>query len=106
VETPEQVQALRQLDIDIGQGYLLGKPLPLSDLGPRDRTSLAPSAVSPEAAPAGEAPILDGPYRLDGPPALDGRPDRDGRPSPLPGPGTDVTVLRPLQPRVLAITPG
>jgi diguanylate cyclase (GGDEF)-like protein len=109
VETPEQVQALRQLDIDIGQGYLLGKPLPLSDLGPRDRASLAPTAVGPDAAPAaptGKVPILDGPYRLDGPPALDGRPEPDGRPSPLPGPGTDVTVLRPLQPRILAITPG
>jgi diguanylate cyclase (GGDEF)-like protein/PAS domain S-box-containing protein len=32
VETPEQAQALRQLQCDVMQGYLISKPLPASDM--------------------------------------------------------------------------
>jgi EAL domain-containing protein (putative c-di-GMP-specific phosphodiesterase class I) len=102
VETPEQVEALRQLDIDIGQGFLLGRPQVLSMLEPRDRASLKASQAGPDhapAAPIGGVPILDGPYRLDG------HPERDGRPSPPPGAGSDVPVFRPLQPRAVVVAP-
>ena len=103
VETPEQEEALRQLDIDIGQGFLLGRPQALSMLEPHDRVSLKAGQVGPDHAPA--APIggirtLDGPYRLDG------QPERDGHPSPPPGAGSDVPIFRPLQPRAVVVAPG
>jgi diguanylate cyclase (GGDEF)-like protein len=102
VETPEQEEALRQLDIDIGQGFLLGRPQVLSMLEPRDRASLKASQAGPDhapAAPIGGVRILDGPYRLDG------HPERDGLPSPPPGAGSDVPVFRPLQPRAVMVAP-
>ena len=112
VETPEQVEALRQLDIDIGQGFLLGRPQALSMLGPRDRASLNTGGLSPDlgtASPSdgapslGVVPILDGPYRLDGPSTLGG-PELDTPPRPMPGRGRGL-ILQPLQPRTVAITP-
>jgi EAL domain-containing protein (putative c-di-GMP-specific phosphodiesterase class I) len=122
VETPEQVEALRQLDIDIGQGFLLGRPQALSTLGPRDRASLRAGPDHAPAPPIGGVPIPDGPYRLDAPPALDGRlepdgqprldgpsaldgrPRLDGPPTPGAGPRSDVPVFRPLQPRAVPVT--
>jgi diguanylate cyclase (GGDEF)-like protein len=115
VETPEQVEALRQLDIDIGQGFLLGKPQALSMLGPRDRASLKAGQIGPNhapLAPIGRVQILDGPFRLDGRserdgrPAVHGLPQADERPSPPPGAGSDVSVFRPLQPRTVVVAPG
>lgn len=63
VETPAQLQMIRQLDIDAGQGYLLGRPgvvvdLPALDLatlagevggGPPGDPSVAPSPTRPGA---------------------------------------------------------
>jgi EAL domain-containing protein (putative c-di-GMP-specific phosphodiesterase class I) len=34
IETPEQLQILRELGCDLGQGYLISTPLPASELGP------------------------------------------------------------------------
>jgi hypothetical protein len=113
VETPEQVEALRQLDIDIGQGFLLGKPQALSMLGHHDRASLNTGGLSPDpgtASPSdgvpslGVVPILDGPYRLDGPSTLGGRPELDTPPRPAPGRGRGL-ILQPLQPRTVAVAP-
>ena len=107
VETPEQVEALCQLDIDIGQGFLLGRPQVLSMLEPRDRASLKASHVGPDhapAAPIGGVPILDGPYRLDGPSTLVGRPELDRPPRTMSERGRGL-IPQPLQPRTVAITP-
>lgn len=41
VETPEQLRALRQLDIPIGQGYLLGRPGPNPNGAPLDLADAA-----------------------------------------------------------------
>ncbi len=52
VETPEQLRALQQLAIPVGQGYLLGRPETQPDIRPRDLTNLVVEPVAQAPAPA------------------------------------------------------
>ena len=52
IETPEQLRVLQELEIPVGQGYLLGRPGPKADKRPRDLVSLAGGPVSTQTAPA------------------------------------------------------
>jgi diguanylate cyclase (GGDEF)-like protein len=94
VETTEQVEALRQLDIEIGQGFLLGQPLPLSVHGRGPGPRLASGRPTQDQgadlrSPGG--PIPHGPYRL-------------GRPTGAAEPRPSAPVLRPLPPRPALVT--
>jgi diguanylate cyclase (GGDEF)-like protein len=96
VETAEQVAALRQLDIEIGQGFLLGHPLPLSSQAQAQGSGSAlgrPGQGPARGSGVVTAPVLDGPYRLDG------SYTPEGSPSSQAGPGPRAPVLRPLPPR-------
>lgn len=56
VETPEQLQALQQLQIPVGQGYLLGRPEAEADKRPRDLAKLAADPQSDPQSGALELP--------------------------------------------------
>jgi EAL domain-containing protein (putative c-di-GMP-specific phosphodiesterase class I) len=47
IETTEQLQIVRDLGIDAGQGYLLGRPGPLQLVGELDMDHLDPRAGQP-----------------------------------------------------------
>jgi EAL domain-containing protein (putative c-di-GMP-specific phosphodiesterase class I) len=49
VETPAQFERLKALGIDFAQGYLLGRPLPIGELGNQRMTYASPS-VDADAA--------------------------------------------------------
>jgi len=51
VETPEQLGALQQLGIPVGQGYLLGRPGALPDSRPRDLANLVVDQERGHSAP-------------------------------------------------------
>ena len=52
IETEAEVATLRRLGVSLGQGYLLGRPLPaLNDMG----------VLTPPLADAGEGPLDEGP---------------------------------------------
>jgi diguanylate cyclase (GGDEF)-like protein len=51
VETPQQLKALQELEIRIGQGYLLGRPESEPDTRPRDLARLALAASADPVAP-------------------------------------------------------
>ena len=60
VETPEQLRALQQLAIPVGQGYLLGRPGAEADLRPRDLANLVvDKAGGPSAPPLSFEPTKD-----------------------------------------------
>ena len=42
VETPEQFERLKALGVDFAQGYLLGRPLPIGELGDQTLTVASP----------------------------------------------------------------
>ena len=63
VETPEQLRALRQLDIPIGQGYLLGRPNAQPDASPLDLANHAALVAADGATKAAQDAGRRMPYK-------------------------------------------
>jgi len=106
VETPEQLSALRQLDIPVGQGYLLGRPQPHPDLSSVRLDELAALGVGPPPAPStSTGPVPQPSLILPPAPLLPPGPvpSNGARPASARGHRTPPIDLRQLKPQAIPV---